>query len=269
MRGRPNLNRVCTTKISQSKRRIFEAYLICLADFERKPSIIIIGTVKRTVLTQFMSRLIPKQQCSKRSSKTQNAKLQKRKACIRKAETNGQKSLKRFNTRSLLKVTTKKFSLKQKGRPKLNKKRHPKANTRIRKTQLIAAPELFSSSPAIASQLLLLPRRSQLQTSATSRGRSATFWADLHVTYFNKICQNSVEPIINQIRQQAHQQGQTLLFEQSGRFGDHFSFYDYYKDAVVQGMQDLIDYEGKWPLPRLIGTLRPAGGAAAPASASR
>ena len=78
----------------------------------------------------------------------------------------------------------------------------------------------------MANGLSKTPVRSQLQTSATSRGRSATFWADLQLTYFNKISQVSVEPLINQIRLQASQPAPNS--EGSGQFGTLFSFYDYY-----------------------------------------
>ena len=45
------------------------------------------------------------------------------------------------------------------------------------------------------------------------------------------------------IREEAN--GQAQAADSNGRFGDHFSFYDYYSDHVVRSMQGLVDYQGK------------------------
>lgn len=80
----------------------------------------------------------------------------------------------------------------------------------------------------------LMSARNQL--GVLSRGRLATFWADLQTTYFTKV--DNVESIVDQIKQQEN----TSPLE--SRSGEHLSFYDYYQDSVIQGIQDFVDYSG-------------------------
>ena len=87
-------------------------------------------------------------------------------------------------------------------------------------------------------QLDLLPIRSQLLTSATSRGRSTTFWADLNQTYFQTINSQFAQQHISQLRNnyksfsEKNQQNQEL----GCRFNDHYSLYDYFSEVLVSGM---------------------------------